>query len=273
MVLHQIRYKLVIAVVLAFSGLYLLQRGEPVEYLTNQWCLAFGDVYKEIQEIELKYGIEIKYDVAEEAIPELWRNPPSNGTAEPIDRINLCRHIKNLSLELKKYPADILKRDLSTIYLFSRLGFYGVQYGGTSLDSSIYLTGGSKSEGYSDAYFASLLHHEMSSILYRVYQFPKEAWSSINPVEFHYAESDSQVLEAIAKTKKLTIKKRLYREGFLSKYGHSTLENDFNLYAEMAFTHPQQLRSLSEKYPRVRQKAKLTKNFYIGISKNFSIGY
>ena len=273
MVLRQIGYKIVIAVVLAFSGFYLLQRGDPVEFWSEQWCLAFGDAEKVVQEIELKYGVEIKYDVTEKTIPELWRNPPSNGTAEPLARIHLCRHIQNLSLELKKYPADILKRHLSTIYLFSSLSFYGVQYGGTSLDSSIYLTGGSKSEGYSDTYFATLLHHEMSSIFYRAYQFPKEAWSSINPANFHYAESDSQVLEAIAKGDEPSNEERLYREGFLSKYGHSTLENDFNSYAEMAFTHPQQLRSLSEKYPSVRQKAELTKNFYIGISKYFSIDY
>lgn len=271
--LRRIRYKIVIAVVLALSGLYLFQRTDTVEFWPEQWCLAFEDVEKTIQEIELKYGIEIKYDVTEKTIPELWRNPPSNAVAEPFARINLGRHIKILSLELKKYPADILKRNLSTIYLFSSLSFYGVQYGGTSLESSIYLTGGSKREGYSDTYFAALLHHEMSSIFYRDYQFPKAVWSSINPDGFHYAESDSQILEAIAKGEEGSNKERLYREGFLSQYGRSTLENDFNLYAEMAFTHPQQLRRIAEKYPRVRQKAELMKNFYIGISKAFTMDY
>lgn len=273
MVLRQVNYKFFIAVVLAFSGLYLLQREDPAELWMDKWCLNLKDAEKEIHEIEQKYNIEIKYDVTENVIPELWRNPPSNGTTELFVQKNLCRHIQNISRELKKYPIDIINRNLSTIYLFNSLSFYGVQYGGTSLGSSIYLTGGAKNEGYSNVYFASLLHHEMSSIFFTAYQFPKEHWSSINPVNFRYAESDGQVLESITKGNELENKAMHYRDGFLSKYGQSTLENDFNLYAEMAFTNPKQLRSLSEKYPRVRQKSELIKNFYIGISTDFSMGY
>lgn len=271
MVLRQTSYKVAIAVVLAFLGLYMLQGGKPIEFLSGQWCLVFGNVEKEIQEIELQYGVEIKYDVGEKAIPELWRKPPSNGAAEPIDRFNLCRHIKNLSRELEKYPVNVIRRDLSTIYLFSSLSFYGVQYGGTSLDSSIYLTGGAKSEGYNDTYFARLLHHEISSILFKAYRFPKEIWSSINPHDFLYAETDKQVLRAIANGDDSEGDAKLYHKGFLSRYAYSTLENDFNLYAEMAFTHPQQLKGLADKYPKIRQKVELMKNFYIGISKSFSI--
>lgn len=273
MVLLQTRYKIAAAAALGFLGLYLLQGEKLIELWSDRWCLVFENVEEKIEEIELQYGIDIKYDVGDNAIPELWKNPPSNGAATPITRYNLCRYFPVLSRELKKYPANIIRRDLSTIYLLSSLSFYGVQYGGTSIGNSIYLTGGARSEGYTDAYFASLLHHEMSSIFYRTYHFPKEAWSSINPENFFYAKTDNQVLKAIAKGDKLKNNTSLYREGFLSTYGYSTLENDFNLYTEMAFTHPQQLRSLVEKYSRVRQKADLMKSFYMKISEDFSLDY
>ncbi len=268
--LRRIKGKIVIAIAL-LVGLYLLQRGGLVDFRSEKQCSVAGEVEATIHEMGLKYGIQIRYDATEKAIPELWRIPPSNATAEPILRVNLCRHIHTLSLELKKYPPAILKRDLSTIYLLNTLSFYGVQYGGTSLNGSIYLTGGSKSEGYTDAYFATLLHHEMSSIFFSAYPFPTEDWSSINPENFHYAESDRQVLEAISKGDERSNAERLFREGFLSEYGLSTIENDFNLFAEMAFTHPQELKRLAEKHPKIRQKAELLKKFYTGISKDFLI--
>ncbi len=267
--LRQISYKVLISVILASLGFYLLQSAAFDEFWFNQCCLNLEDVKKDIHKIELKHSIKIKYDVAEKAIPKLWQNPPSNATAEPLDQINLNRHIQTLSRELKKYPTEIIKQNLSNIYLFKSLSFYGVQYGGTSINTSLYLTGGTISEGYDDDYFASLFHHEMSSIFYRSYPFPKEAWSSINSESFIYADSDSKVLKAIIRGNESENKIRLYREGFLSKYGQSTLENDFNLYAEMVFMDPQQLRYLSDKYPRVSQKFKLIKNFYVGISEDF----
>jgi len=269
MVLRQTSYNILISVFFVFSGFYLLQGEEPDEFWFDQWYLNLKDVKKDIQELELKYGIKIKYDVDEKTIPKPWRRSPSNATAEPLNQINLNRLIQILSRELNKYPIDIIKRNLSDIYLFKSLSFYGVQYGGTSINTSIYLTGGSVIEGYDNIYFASLFHHEMSSIFYRAYPFPKETWSSINSENFFYADSNSQVLEAIVKGNESGDKTRFYQKGFISKYGQSTLENDFNLYAEMIFIHPQQLKRLSDKYPRVRQKFELIKHFYVEISEDF----
>lgn len=95
----------------------------------------------------------------------------------------------------------------------------------------------------------------------------------MNPHEFSYLESDRQDLRAIVNGDEMEGNLRLYREGFLFRYGYSTLENVFNLYAEMVFTYPQQLRRLAKKYTGVLQKAELMKNFYLRISKDFSLGY
>ncbi|HHJ15676.1 MAG TPA: hypothetical protein ENJ80_03165 [Gammaproteobacteria bacterium] len=232
-----------------------------------------GDIDESAQAIERKYGIAVEYETGDAAIPELWRNPPANGTAEPMTKANLCRYLPVLAHELDKYPADVIRQNLATVYLLNSLGFFGVQYGGTSLDHSIYLTGGNTVEGYDDSYFATLFHHEMSSIFFRNYDFPTEEWNSVNPGRHVYAKSDRQILQAITDGEDDGGDESLYSEGFLSKYGYSTLENDFNLYAEMAFTHPRQLRQLAEKYPRIRKKSELLRKFYTGISRDFHLDY
>ncbi len=270
MALLRISFKIAVAAVLIFSGFYLIQGSEIIKLWQDRECLVAVDTEKDIKEIKAQYGIEIKYDQADNAIPELWRNPPDNGTAEAITQANLCRYLPILSRELKKYPANIIRHNLSTIFLFERLSFYGVPYGGTSLGRDLFLTGGDRNKGYNDSYFSSLLHHEMSSVFFRAYHFPKETWSATNPPETFYVKSDQQILKTIANKNNLAVNENFYEQGFLAEYGYSTLENDFNLYAEMAFTQPEKLKELAEKYPRVRQKADLMKNFYLGISKDFS---
>lgn len=269
MALRRIRYKILIAAILAALGLYQFQGGDLVNFFSGQWCFFFGDSQKVIQELEKRHQLVIRYDVKENVIPESLRNPPSYTTAKPFNQRYLCRYIQNISIELKKYPADIIKHNLSAIYLFDSLSFFGVDYGGSSLGSAIYLTAGNISEGYDNDYFAALLHHEISSVLFRNYRFPANAWSAINPDSFHYAESDSQILKAIENGNESTKSEALYHDGFLAKYAQSTLENNFNLYAEMAFTQPHKLRSLAMKYPRINQKAELVRDYYIGISKDF----
>jgi hypothetical protein len=273
MVLNRISYKILFAATLASLGFYQFHGGDLTEYFSEQWCwyFSFDDAHKITKELEKKYSIVIKYDVNETVIPESLRNPPSNGTAETINKGKLCRYLDNIALELKKYPSDVINQNLSAIYLFNSLSFFGVDYGGTSIGDAIFLTAGSKNEGYSNDYFSSLLHHEISSVFYGRYQFPTQAWSSINPDSFHYAESDIQVLQAIERGNKPSISERLYHDGFLDKYGQSTIENDFNLYAEMAFTQPQKLKSLAKKYPRIYKKAELIRSYYTGISKDFSL--
>ncbi|MBV1872218.1 MAG: hypothetical protein KUG83_06690 [Gammaproteobacteria bacterium] len=267
--MRQIRYRLLVALAFALMGFNLLQRGGFDESWLSQWRLNLEDVTQDIERIELKYNIIIKHGVAEEAIPDYWLLPPSSATAEPIEKANLNRFIKNLERELEKYPVEVIKQNLSTIYLFKELSFYGVGYGGTSIGNSIYLTGGAIEEGYDNTYMANVFHHELSSIFFRDHPFPKEAWSSINPEEFAYVDSYNEVLAAVTEANESGDNVGSHEEGFVSKYGQSTLENDFNMYAEMIFMDPQKLKSLSEKYPRVRQKYELTKNFYTSMSEDF----
>jgi hypothetical protein len=50
--------------------------------------------------------------------------------------------------------------------------------------------------------------------------------------------------------------------GFVSDYGMSSLENDFNTYAELAMTEPEKLKQLADQYPIIRAKTRILVQFY-----------
>jgi len=262
-VLRQIRFRL--AVLVLFASL-VIQREE----LFGLSCLVFDDIDNKIATQEHKYGIDIQYEInVDTVIPEIWRVAPVNGSVTHATRLNVCRYLPVLIRELNKYPEHLIKKNLMAIYLLGSLSFYDIPYGGTSLEQSIYLTAGAKSDGYNDTYFASLFHHEISSIFFRSYSFPIEEWSLVNANNSFYAKSNEQVLKAIEEGGGETEEnKKYYQDGVLSKYGYSTLENDFNLYAEMLFTNPSKLNLLAETYPRIYQKSELIKRFYSRISQD-----
>lgn len=258
---------------LALFGFFLIGKEAIDDILSHTSCIIFTDFEKQIGDIEQRYKIELEYESEKIKIPELWSNPPANGTAEAIAQSNLCRAVTILSRELKKYPPNVIRSNLKAICLLKSLSFYGVGYGGTSLGRSLYLTFGSRSEGYNDNYFSNLIHHEFSSILFNAYAFPEKEWSAINPKNFHYATSDKDILHAIETDTDMDGSDKLYRDGFLAAYGQSTLENDFNLYAEQVFVAPQKLQRLTKKYPAIKQKADLVKRFYTNISDDVHLAF
>ncbi len=100
---------------------------------TLEYTKQVDDEVQLIEDIKNQYGVKIRYDVGNKAIPVLWRTPPANGTAQPMGRNSLCRFVPMLLKELKKYPPDVVRHIVATIYLLDYLSFYGIEYGGTSL--------------------------------------------------------------------------------------------------------------------------------------------
>jgi len=58
--------------------------------------------------------------------------------------------------------------------------------------------------------------------------------------------------------------------GFLSAYGATTLENDFNVYAEKMFTEPANLALLAREHELVRRKLEFVRAAYEAIDPRFS---
>jgi hypothetical protein len=169
---------------------------------------------------------------------------------------------------LSRYPKDVVKTNLSDIYLVAKLEFDGKSYGGTYSSSAIYIRIKGEFFRYSDASVQAAMHEEFSSILFRNYRFPKEAWEAINRPGWKY---EGTGFEMLGREDVYDQTEELFRDGFLAKYSQSSLENDFNMFVGWAFTKPDHLRKVVSKYERIKGKYQLVIQFYKSIDSRIDV--
>ena len=104
----------------------------------------------------------------------------------------------------------------------------------------------------------------------RNYNFPVQLWMDANKAGFKYIEDYGKVLESVENDTDLAGEEQYYNNGFIAKYSYTTYENDFNLFAEMVFTEPDRLKELVNKYPLIKKKYLIVKDFYLSISPVFA---
>lgn len=258
-------------VLLLLSGLAIYIRDNGgVDYLGDVWNYQFRNYKTAIRDIERDYGICIKYDTGPDFVLEVWRKPPINGQITPISNFELSRYAKILPSVLNKYPKDIIRCNLDTLYLSGSLKFYGIPYGGTNLGNDIFLTSSGREHGFDDIYIEQLFHHEVSSILVRNYNFLIAQWLAANPPGFQYLSDFKKILQSTLIHRQTTGSEELYRQGVLTQYAMSTLENDVNIYAETIFTDPRRMKKLVAVYPAIRAKYLLVKDLYLKIHPDFA---
>ncbi len=233
----------------------------------------FDDYKGELKNIEKKYGINIIYQISSspDFIGEKYKKAPYNCKFTKISDFELCRFACLLPSILDLYPEGVVPKYIDRIVFLGSLSFYNVDYAGTCLDNTLYLTSKGRNQGYSDDFLKELFHHEMSSPFFYKYDFDIINWNAANPSEFTYLKTDKEVLAAIQekdddKRNELT----LYKQGFLRNYAKSTFENDFNTYAQYIFVKPEKMRRLVNQYPKIKQKYLIIKSCYIKIDPRFS---
>lgn len=254
---------------LLLAGLAFVLKGQSGGQLQYWPTYLLTDYKAALNQLARQYQVNIIATLDDDFIDLAWRGNPANGKASPISDYELARFSKLLPRFFQSYPVAIIQNDLQAIKLSAALEFHGVSYGGTSHGATLYLTSTGHANGYTDEYIAQLFHHEFSSLLMRKYPFPVKQWTASNQPDFTYAKNTTEILRSIREDRDMTGNEALYKNGFLSKYAMSTLENDFNTYAETLFTDPMQLARLVKTYPKIKQKYQLLKRFYLGIDPGF----
>jgi len=220
-----------------------------------------------------KSGTKIYFATADDMFPASWQEGDINGYAKSLQMSELGRSAEVIFRALDKYPVAVLQKNLSRIYIFSELEFYGQPYGGTNSNDVVYLTNNGIDDGYTDAYLEQLFHAEFSSILLR--NFAPESydkrWCAINNEEFVYGAGGVQEI----KEGKAGLKygEYFYEAGFLYEYAMSGSENDLNSIAENLFCPDKQFWTVYENYPRVKQKVHLAIKLYNLIDEEFCKEY
>lgn len=231
--------------------------------------LDYYDIEAKHKSVEIKnsYGVDIHYQYSPESFFPHDRTP--RGSQAWIKHIGTTLPL--VKRFLSRYPDWVIKENLADIFLLGKLEINGRSYGGTYVDSAIYISLGGFFR-HNDSSLLGLMHSEFSSILFRQYKFFKEAWKAVNSPTWSYEDSDRGTgFEMLGKKDLHEQTGELLRNGFLVKFSQSDLENDFNMFVSWAFTRPDRLRELASKYERIQKKYRLVIEFYESIDPRIDI--
>ena len=194
--------------------------------------------------------------------PEAWRGGKVQASGEVLPEERREQVLRVMDAALAKYPAEVLREHLQALYLLGELRYRGVITSGTNSKTSVYVKIGPPEKGFTARHNESVFHAEFSSILIRNRpQFlDQTAWKSANPPAFTYlGDGVDAVKQGKART---TLDNTLNARSFLSQYGQSTLENDFNGFASRLWTGDAALWQLASQHPAIQRKLTLILRFY-----------
>ena len=226
--------------------------------------------YTKLLEKKYSYKIYCQFEPAVFFNPHAWGGFAYDLKGKQITRRDYRKALVSLERFSKKYPLDILKNNLREVYLAKELTYKGNSFGGSYRAGIILM---SYDHHYDTIQFVEKeFHHEFSSILmkdrknkfYRdvLYSWRRNSGKYYGSVKIHKVtwedEDDGRGTS-----------RELLKNGFLVKYGRTGYENDFNTYAETLFTTPRKIARYSKRYPKVKRKTKIIKEFYCKISNKF----
>ncbi|MCG8597937.1 MAG: hypothetical protein MI785_26715 [Kiloniellales bacterium] len=87
-----------------------------------------------------------------------------------------------------------------------------------------------------------------------------------------YLPDYASLLEATQKHAPASEAEGWWRQGFVSDYGRSSIENDVNTYAELLMADPAELMRLAEAFPPVEAKARLLARYYARLNPDLEAG-
>lgn len=230
-----------------------------------------AEIDKMFEPIASKYGVKIVYKIDKNFAPMLFTGQRiAFDRIEPIAYQVLAKYPSILGKALKKYPERVIRKYLDAVYFAKTMETEGIKASGTCgfFIWSVYLADDGKKD---DKRAERTFHHEFSTVLLRQTGFLINPWEEQNPKEFKYLYETIKNRRDIRISGKGT--KSDYEDGFITDYGRTTFENDFNEYAAMIFTAPREFKKIMDQYPRVRNKFKLWLEFYHKIDPVFTEAY
>lgn len=206
------------------------------------------------------YGIRVEF-----GSPSTFFTPPygpSDATVpgfepEAAEPQQASIALDGIESALEMYPPGFVDKLIDAIFICGDLRMSGTLAGGAAGPAWIVLSAPSGLDGQSVFLTASLgVHHELSSIVLRHQPATMTRWRAFAPAEAKFVQNAS---EAIARGDEANPDPST---GFLTAYGSSTPENDFNTYSEMLFSEVDQLRSLARDHDLVKRKLRFVIEAY-----------
>lgn len=253
-----LRRSYILGTVMAAAGSVLLLRGTPPRYRADPavWAAEIGQ----------RHGLLIGF-----GDPRQFHTPPytaadaptAGGSVNPAALSDLAPALDGLATSLDLYPPGFVARFCRAIFVCGPLFLDGERAGGTFGPAWIILAADPFVGPGGIRETARLgVHHEFSSIILPRVPGLEARWAETLPPGWQPATGTADALRHAGQ--------REDRDGFLSSYAATSLENDFNTYAETVFGFPARLAALARTSMLVRRKAGLLLDAYVGLDKRLA---
>ncbi len=225
--------------------------------------LSLVQLEPSIKKLENKYDLTIEYNDPEN-FPKPFELENFEIQFKEVEKKLIPEVLKGMDNALRIYPPQLIKKYLSKIFIVDKITINGVSGAAAYGDAIIFIAANLPFGRRSSHEYGLSIHHEFSSLLFNGSPFPWMDWSLANHGDFKYLERYEDILKAadLKNRKDPKLSHKWYDQGFVSDYGMTSMQNDFNKYAELAFADPQKLRELAQTYPRIAKKTELLVKFY-----------
>ena len=188
----------------------------------------------------------------------------------PVKPAEIERSVYLVKEFLKSYEPEFIQKEIFTIFLLDSLTLDGVDAGGTSQYSSLFIVNKGSAQNYTNTFIIETLHHELAHTLYSRYydMFPTDEWRNANFPEFTYGEWGGDAIKAGNASNEMDVE--FFRQGFLNSYSVSAIEEDIAEMYSLLMTNPSYVNYLTVYYPRLGEKFDLLKGFLVEVDWSYT---
>jgi hypothetical protein len=244
-------------------GAGLLCLGAGVALLGKQACSDEDEPAPDPSQLGKRQNVKIGW-----GDPTTFYVPPYLPVDAVVDRVTFkpvtpaaaLDALRGIARAFRAYPPGCLRRIITAIFIAGEIRVDGVVAGGTYWRDWIFVEASKDLRPETRALNTEIaVHHETSSHLWLPDTGLQQAFLALEPADWQYAAT---VAEAM----------RMGREqappletGFISAYGSTSPENDFNTYAQTIFHEPTRMKSLARAHPLIARKLALVLDAYIRV--------
>lgn len=248
-----------IAAVLFVAGLALIGKAERDERARLE---------AQALRLEQTYGIRIGYGNP----ADFWAPPfkPEDTIVPgivmtPAKPRDAALALNGVEAALRQYPPGFVSKLIKAVFVSGELRMQGEIAGGTYGYAWVIISARSgRAAGDIRELGFEAFHHELSSFVLSADIGTRPRWSEFAPAGWNFAASArEQLLRAATKDPPLDT-------GFLNAYGATSVENDFNMYAEVMFGFPDYVACLAQNYPLIRRKLDFVMQTYVAMDPAFT---
>jgi hypothetical protein len=176
--------------------------------------------------------------------------------------------INGLASALAIYPPGFIDKLVHRIARAGQITMWNLEAGGFFTADMIALNAHGIALPGGATFLADSFHHEFSSIVRNQVLFNVSDWTATNPQNFSYATME-QYKRIMAQPGSVECDETLHKNGFVSLYGTTSLDNDWNTYAERVFGHPEDFAGQIKRFPRMQAKTRQMLDIYSKLDPRF----